>query len=137
VKTREEEVAHALVHRHRIRLLLSPSLLNPSTRQTAVERLVKADCGNEVEDETKAVICSMVVANLGEVQSTKVKAAKRGRTGYERGSSLLSMACTSNSSDGLGRKDVVSEGVFLSRVCTLLWCDLPLSSSDQVEVSTS
>ena len=80
MKTREEEVAHALVHRRRIRLLLSPSLLNLSTRQTAVERLVKADCGNEVEDETKAVICSMVVADLGEVQSTRSEGIEEGKT---------------------------------------------------------
>jgi len=111
VKKREEEVAHELVHGHRIHLWLSPSLLNLTTRQSAVERLVKADCDNHVEDETKVAICSTIVANLGEVQSTKVRASKRGRTGYERGSSLPSMACTSNSSDGLGRKDVVSEGV--------------------------
>ena len=53
MKTREEEVAHALVHGHRIHLLLSPSLLNLTTRQSADERLVKADCGSNVEDETK------------------------------------------------------------------------------------
>ena len=53
-----------------------PSLLNLNTRQSAVERLVKADCGNDVEHETKAFICSTVVANLGEVQSTKVRASR-------------------------------------------------------------
>ena len=78
-ETREEEVAHALVDGHRIRLLLSPSLLNLNTRQSAVERLVKADCGNNIEEETKAAICSTVAANLGQVQSTKVRAWKRER----------------------------------------------------------
>jgi len=80
VKTREEEVAHALVHGHRIHHLLSPSLLNLTIRQSAVERLVKAECGNNVEEESKAAICSMVVANLGEVQSTRSEGIEEGKT---------------------------------------------------------
>lgn len=80
MKTREEEVAHALVHGHRIHLLLSPSLLNLTTRQSADERLVKADCGSNVEDETKAAICLTVVANLGEVQSTRSEGIEEGKT---------------------------------------------------------